>query len=143
MYELTVKERLVRFATYKCNDIASFEREAGLKVNALRSPSDPTMRVIQPVMEHFPDLNPDWLILGVGTMLRPLREAQQQMAPNARNDSLPTDVSEPTKPYTRNGESITLPRTAYDALIAQLSRKDQQLEDAAAQIHTLFEMVKE
>lgn len=141
MYDLTVKERLIRFATYKCNDIASFEREAGLKVNALRSPNDPTMRVIQPIMERFPDLNPDWLILGMGTMLRPLSEVPQAFDQAFPNDSSSDEVNEPTKPYTRHGESITLPRTAYDELVAQLKVKDQQLQDAAAQIATLLNII--
>lgn len=142
MYELTVKERLVRFATYKCNDIASFEREAGLKINALRSSSDPTMRVIQPVMERFPDLNPDWLILGVGTMLRPLSDAPQAVTTTATDEPSLEEVNEPTKSYHGvKSPDITLPLRVYEELLHQLKVKDQQLEDAAAQIRTLFEML--
>ena len=40
-----------------------------------------------------------------------------------------------------NRDTITLPVRVYDELLDQLRKKDKQLEDAAAQIKHLFDML--
>lgn len=136
MCDLTVKERLIRFATYKCNDIATFEREAGLKINALRSPNDPTMRVIKPIIKRFPELSLDWLILGTGTMLRSLSATNKEPI-----EPTECEISKSTQPYQNTCKTITIPCSAYNEFIDQLKVKDQQLHNLTAQIATLLQIV--
>ena len=70
---MTVKERLIQYIIYKNMSQGAFEKRVGLSNgyvnNIVRSPSDKIIQRITQVSE-FSDLNPVWLRMGVGEMLR-------------------------------------------------------------------------
>lgn len=70
---MTVKERLIQYLIYKRMSQAAFEKQVGLSNgyvnNIVRSPSDKIIQRITQV-EEFSDLNPVWLRMGVGDMLK-------------------------------------------------------------------------
>ena len=63
--------------------------------------------------------------------------------PHLTNGILPNrDTDQNLIPGTMpNSDTITLPVRVYDELLDQLRKKDKQLEDAAAQIKHLFDML--
>jgi hypothetical protein len=70
MLEDSVKQRLVRFAKYKCKSVRAFEMATNLTVgyiNAIRVSIQPDK--IQRIASYYPDLNIDWLMTGNGEML--------------------------------------------------------------------------
>lgn len=69
--ETTVKERLIRFIKLKKISVKKFEEVIGVSngyVSSIRKGIG-TERVNE-IIEHFPDLNRDWLLYGEGEMLK-------------------------------------------------------------------------
>lgn len=145
MYE-TVKSRLAMFAQHMGLTDQVLERSVGMSNGNLRKTGDIKGSTLCRVLQEYPQLSPDWLLNGEGSMIRSLREH-----PSVFTATVPCDssqeadasmVSEPTPAYHGiRSKDITLPVRVYEELLNQLKKKDQQLEDAAAQIRTLFEMI--
>jgi len=147
MYAMTTKERLQQYARYKFGEYKALELKCGLTHGTIGNKSEPNVRVLQKILEECPELNPDWLILGVGTMERgkPVTKAGTEgiKLTKAEPDvvSTPSNVmpaNEPTQPYKSNMrekvEMVTIPSSILDALRQQLENKD-------AQIATLLQVI--
>lgn len=68
---MTVKERLIEFIKYLEIGQGAFEKEVGLSngyVNNIRNSIQPDK--LQRISQHYPKLNPGWLMTGDGTMLK-------------------------------------------------------------------------
>lgn len=146
MYE-NVKKRLADFAASVGMNDKDFEDAIGMPKGTLRRlESEVKSSVISNAMRAFPKLSPDWLLNGEGPMLRSLREHPSVITTvpgdsSSGDDNQPA-VAEQTQSYRGvRSKDITLPVRVYEELLNQLKRKDQQLEDAAAQIRTLFEIL--
>lgn len=84
--ETTVKERLIRFIKLKKISVKKFEEVIGVSngyVSSIRKGIG-TERVNE-IIEHFPDLNRDWLLYGEGEMLKG-EEAIITHSPTADSD---------------------------------------------------------
>lgn len=147
MYAMTTKERLQQYARHKFGEYKALELKCGLTHGTIGNRSEPNVRVLQKVLEECPELNPDWLILGVGTMERGIPTAKPQpIGVKVTNDGLDIvtanvqslPVNEPTQPYKANkrekDEMVTIPSSILDALRQQLENKD-------AQIATLLQVI--
>lgn len=146
-YDFTIKSRLRKYVdTLNMSDRA-FEASARISQGFMKSASEPNGKAISAILTAFPELNPDWLILGNGSMLRTpsnLRPvAEVAPAPSATPAPDVTAAScEPTSPYhSPFSEDITLPKRVFEEMLTQLKNKDQQLQDAAAQIATLLQTI--
>lgn len=65
-----LKERLLSFIEYKKFSVQRFEHEVGLSNASVSKMGDNTRRsTIDRISNKFPELNPNWLITGVGEML--------------------------------------------------------------------------
>lgn len=147
MYAITPKERLRLYAKHRFGEYKALEIKCGLTNGTLANNSEPNVRVLQKVLEACPELSPDWLILGVGTMERGIPTAKPQpIGVKVTNDGLDivtanvqsAPVNEPTQPYKSNkrekDEMVTIPSSILDALRQQLENKD-------AQIATLLQVI--
>lgn len=92
--------------------------------------SEPTLSDIPPNRDTGPHIAP-------GTL--PNRDTGHHLSPG----TMPNRDSDPhlTTGTMPNRDTITLPVRVYDELLDQLRKKDKQLEDAAAQIKHLFDML--
>lgn len=146
-YVITIKERIRQFVKHLGMTDYAFETSIGASHPFVTTDSVPNGKVIKNILERFPDLNPDWLILGNGSMLRTpsnLRPvADVAPAPSATPAPEVTAAScEPTSPYhSPFSEDITLPKRVFEEMLTQLKNKDKQLQDAAAQIATLLQTI--
>lgn len=129
MADTPIKNRIRAFCGYLQMTDRDFQNRADLGDGFMARPSEPVAGAVASILRAFPQVSPDWLLLGRGDMLRSLGANK-------------LEVNEPTPSYHGiKSPDITLPVRVYEELLHQLKVKDQQLEDAAAQIHTLFEMI--
>lgn len=70
--ETTVNQRIEELKKiYARGNNSEFERLVGMKTNSLRSiigpqQSKPGFETLEAILKAFPNVNPDWLIIGVG-----------------------------------------------------------------------------
>lgn len=146
-YVITIKERIRQFVKHLGMTDYAFETSIGASHPFVTTDSVPNGKVIKNILERFPDLNPDWLILGTGSMLR----TPSNMRPVAEVIPAPSSPElaepKPTKPIQQvnmfsgpsgMSELINFMQQQIATYQEQLNRKDQQLADAAAQINTLL-----
>lgn len=137
MYAITPKERLQQYARYKFGTMKAMEVHCGLVNGQVGNNSGLNVTTVQKILEACPELNPDWLILGLGTMERgkPVTKAEPEVVSTLNNVA---QVNEPTQPYKSNkrekDEMVTIPSSILDALRQQLENKD-------AQIATLLQVI--
>lgn len=146
-YDITIKDRIRSYVSTLGLSDRDFERRAGVSQSFLSSSSEPSGKAITSILNAFPELNPDYLILGISPMLRTpsnlRRVAEVVPSPSATpaHDGVAAS-SEPTSPYhSPFREDITLPKRVFEEMLTQLKNKDQQLQDAAAQIATLLQTI--
>lgn len=138
MSETPIKDRIRAFATSVHMSDVKFQATANLGDGFMTRASEPSSTAISQILLAFPQLSPDWLLNGEGPMTRSLREHPSviDMTYGHKN------AAEPTPAYHGiNSKDITLPVRVYEELLNQLKKKDQQLEDAAAQIATILSML--
>ena len=77
---------------------AEIHVQPGTISNMMAGRNNPSLEVMKRIMERYPTLNPEWLILGVGEMWRtkPGQEAGlfDQLPPEGVKKKLPTDKKE-------------------------------------------------
>ena len=143
MYAITPKERLQQYARYKFGTMKAMEVHCGLVNGQIGNSSGLNVTTVQKILEACPELNPDWLILGVGTMERG-KPVEKPAGIKLRQDGIEivtappvAPANEPTQPYKSNREKdemVTIPSSILDALRQQLENKD-------AQIATLLQVI--
>ncbi len=143
MYAITSKERLQQYAKYKFGSYREMEMRCGLVNGAIGTATELSMKNLIKVLEECPELNPDWLILGIGTMERG-KYVEKPAGIKLRQDGIEivtappvAPVNEPTQPYKSKreiDEMVTIPSNILDALRQQLENKD-------AQIATLLQVI--
>lgn len=74
---------------------------AGTISNIMKGRNNPSLEVMQAVLERFRTINSDWLILGVGPMYRPTGEGIQTTLFDVKpqetaSDNTPTEAKENT-----------------------------------------------
>lgn len=85
--EISIKQRLLQFLSYKNIGQNKFEKMVGLSngyIKALRH--SPSYEKIQMIIRSFPELNEGWLLTGEGEMLQ--SEIQQQELNDDRQELL-------------------------------------------------------
>lgn len=74
-----LKERIIQFIDYKGISVQRFEKEVGLSNAAVSKMGDNTRRTtIDKISNHFPDLNPNWLLTGEGEMLNTINHSNNE-----------------------------------------------------------------
>lgn len=140
MYAITPKERLQQYAKHVFGNYKEMELHCGLVNGAIGTATELSMKNLIKVLEACPEISPDWLILGSGTMQRPSETTKPAPASPVFTEQ-PADiqtltVSDPTQPYKGKIKDgmITVPASLLAAL-------QQQLENKDAQIATLLQLL--
>jgi hypothetical protein len=72
------RERILQFVEYKRISKSRFYKETGLSNGFLDKNNNPCVDKVEQIIYIYPELNPEWLITGKGSMLRqpqePVRE---------------------------------------------------------------------
>jgi len=144
MYAITPKERLQQYARHRFGSYREMELHCGLVNGAVGTSTEVSMKNLVKVLEACPDLSPDWLILGMGTMERSLDLTNKKEGQNHEHDQGQMQASENTTIYHVNipnkGDEpmVTLPASVLKSLQQQLEQKDTQI----SQLLKLMEKLK-
>lgn len=146
----TIKSRVQAFFRHLDISQKEFNASIGVKAGFINTDSEPTGQILSQIIRAYPQLSPDWLLTGSGTMLRSLKDHPNITAITATDridDAIDLDtpkVAEPTQPY----KSAKKPETSLsDLLIASLQAHiadlQKQLENKDDQIATLLMKIPE
>lgn len=143
MYAITLKERLQQYAKIKFGSYKAMEVHCGLVNGQIGNNQGLNVTSVQKVLEKCPNLSPDWLILGMGTMerspdnlesislenIKKIKAQQEAISQEQKQDQ----VAEPTNIYHLNlpsqGEEplVTIPSSLLKTIQSQLEQKDNQI----------------
>ena len=97
--------------------------QAGTLSNIINGRNNPSLDVLQRVLNRFRTLSSDWLILGIGAMYRPKGEGPDNtlfnikpLEPEKRADE-PTDNKTAEKPENASAAALTVPKTVEKVVI--------------------------
>lgn len=122
--EDSVKQRLMKFMSYREMSASRFERMCGLSngyFNKLRNA--PGLDKIDKMLRVFPELNREWVLTGEGSMLN-----------EGYTTFEPVGLATPTAPNLENEIKI---------LQTQLELKEQLIDSLQAEVNTLKDMNKQ
>lgn len=69
--QITAKQRIEAYIAFKKISTFAFERTCGLSNGYLtKLTKSPTLDKVESIIKAYPDINPLWMMLGEGTMLR-------------------------------------------------------------------------
>lgn len=149
MYAITLKERLQQYAKFKFGTYKAMEVHCGLVNGQIGNNQGLNVTSVQKVLEKCPNLSPDWLILGMGTMERnpeklepiSLENLKKKKAQQEATSKEQEQVAEPTNIYHLNlppkGEEplVTIPSSLLKTIQHQLEQKDDQIAKLLALIN--------
>jgi transcriptional regulator with XRE-family HTH domain len=137
--ESTPGKRLQQWREFKGLSLTEMFRATGVKVTTLSTAesaaaSNPSYDTITKVLAAFPDLNPDWLLLGTSSMLRDGRTLTQLPA------ALPPAVREgmPPVPGTATPEQADFVGKVIRSLEAQIESQARTIEWQQEQLAVLI-----
>lgn len=121
-------QRLRQWRDYKGLKLADVSRDTGIKTTTLSTTeqpgaSNPSYDTISKVLAAYPDLNPDWLLLGTGSMLRDGR-ALSQLPPAVPSELQPSRPGLPKPGHATPAEADFVGRL--------IQRLETELADAKA-----------
>ena len=124
-----MKERMRKFIDSKCMSIREFERECGVSSGLLNNMERGFGKKTQRrIFERFPELNPEWLILGTGEMLRTPQNSVNIL--NGDNNTNNGHISV----LENNVEQLKNENEALKAENAQLKSQIAQLTDIISKL---------
>lgn len=83
--QMSVRDRILYYVDVLNVSKSKFEREAGLSnsyLNNLKDDIVPKPRIIERILDAYPNLNREWLMTGKGEMEKPLNPEVLQNVPN-------------------------------------------------------------
>ena len=121
----SIKDRIYQIIEEKGMNPYTFEKKAGLSNGYLKAiKEDIGSSKLEIILRKFPDISPDWLILGEGEMLRRDDNCNYQSAHGV-------DIS----------QTMINERPDIATLIEQLRAKDEQIRHLQSQAASLTEML--
>ena len=76
-----MKGRILRFLEQKNVSATKFADTIGITRSSMShivsGRNKPSMDMVQKILQHYPEVNPDWLILGQGDMFRQKKVTQE------------------------------------------------------------------
>lgn len=85
-YAVTIKDRVRKFSQLKGMRDTEFENAIKVAHGFMASNAEPNGKAIVSILTAFPDINPDWLILGAGEMTRAEKTPSTPSTPEAASE---------------------------------------------------------
>lgn len=122
---MTVKQRLIQFINYKNLSIRAFEKSIPLSNGYINNISQSISETkLQTISLRYPDLNPAWLLLGIGEMLK------DKIQTDYKEVHITSHHKEPDLPHVNVNESNQIEKAIL--LIAETNNK---LAEENRQLH--------
>ncbi len=131
----TEKERLVKLMDLQEMNAKQFAAEVGIQPgtisNIIKDRNKPSLEVLQRVMRRFPQVNPEWLMMGVGSIYRQNNDSQQTLfdiAPIEDTVQLEAEKRHQERQEREIPKTSTLPLTAMAMMAAQPDSKPRRVK---------------
>ncbi len=133
--EETVKQRLMKFIAAKEISLRTFAKMTGLSSSYISNlKSSPSANKLNNILSAFPELNPDWLMTGEGTMLKTITQTSHgdnspNIAGNGNTVNMPTldkaldEIAEMRKLLEKSIQNNKEQADNFFAIIEKLSEK--------------------
>ena len=138
-----IKERILQIADYYGISKEKFFEELAIsygnfKGSAKERPINSSF--LENLLTKYPDISPDWVLLGKGEILRKSMQSSIQGSGNiANNGDLNNSGTIDMRSY--NSESPDVLRAQIDLLDERIKEKDAQIKEKDAQIAKLLEIL--
>ncbi len=131
----TEKDRLVKLMNLQEMNAKQFAAEVGIQPgtisNIIKDRNKPSLEVLQRVMRRFPQVNPEWLMMGVGSIYRQNNDSQQTLfdiAPIEDTTQLEAEKRHQERQEREIPKGSTLPLTAMAMMAAQPDAKPRKVK---------------
>lgn len=140
MYTNSIKSRIRTFFSHLSVSQKVFNESIGVKAGFLNTDSEPTGQILSQIIKAYPQLSPEWLLSGEGSMIRPLREH-----PGAVDVQEPEEViSDLAYPYSyEDKQKPTMSELLISSLQAHIADLQKQLKTKDEQIATLLTKISQ
>ena len=126
----SVKERIIKFIDAKNISTRSFENTCSLSNGYIRQlRNSPTADKIENIINAFPELNRDWLLTGVGEMLK-------------NNQSVGNICNSNVSGVNVSGKEIHINPDAYNTLLKIVESNQKTTEKFQEQIDRLITIIE-
>lgn len=144
-----IKERIKQYAEYKCITISKLEQDTGIPNGIIGKNGNINVKTLAKVLNKYEDINPFWLILNKGEMLRRQEEetynmmvsepkAEYNVGKNAmgnisgEND---IDIKGDVNINKKNPDNQGNFKEIFDFLKSQIEEKDRQINHLMDILH--------
>ena len=128
--EETVKQRLMKFIAAKEISLRTFAKMTGLSSSYISNlKSSPSANKLNNILSAFPELNPDWLMTGEGTMLKNITQT-------SHGDNSPNIAGDGNQVTTNDLSGMIELQKGYQEMIKE---KDSQIDRLISVIEKLSE----
>lgn len=140
-YNLTVKQRIQKFAETTNLEDKYFEQRVGMSNGMLRRENNPTTPMLEKLKAAYPRLDMNWLITGEGPMLLPEKGMSKDLSIIGDHNIITSEVAESQLNYGKTAnmtDIIEVPLSIMAAINEQLKKKDAQIAFLQAEVHELI-----
>lgn len=118
-----MKDRIIQIMEKEGITAGKFAQQIGTQPSVIshiiNGRNKPSMEIIQKILSSFPTINPDWLILGVGSMHRSSTPAQTTLF----TDVMSHDVAPPAENKEKSSKRTTSKETEDIHIVGEVHQK--------------------
>lgn len=67
---MEIRDRIIQFVDYKRVSVTSFEKNIGASKSYISNTKNISAKVLSNILRIYPELSPEWILTGEGTMLK-------------------------------------------------------------------------
>lgn len=146
---MTITERLEEYMIHKGLNANRMTTQAGLSIGligrAIKNNTTLNSETIEKILQTFPDLNPEWLLLEQGNMMKSEQNISTVQSPGSVNSNINGvngNVSISQNDFSSMLDAQKAHRVMEGELIARLKTSQEQLSESQLQIRTLLEIIQ-
>lgn len=146
---MTITERLEVYMIHKGLNANRMTTEAGLSIGligrAIKNNTTLNSETIEKILHAYPDLNPEWLLLEQGDMIKSAQNINSNQSPGSVNSNINGvngNVSISQNDFSSLLDAQKAHREMASELIARLKASQEQLTESQFQIKTLLEIIQ-
>ncbi len=146
---MTITERLEEYMIHKGLNANRMTIKAGLSIGligrAIKNNTTLNSETIEKILQTFPDLNPEWLLLEQGNMIKSEQNISTVQSPGSVNSNINGvngNVSISQNDFSSMLDAQKAHREMEGELIARLKTSQEQLTESQSHIKALLEIIQ-
>ena len=86
---MEIRDRIIQFVDYKRVSVTSFEKNIGASKSYISNTKNISAKVLSNILRIYPELSPEWILTGEGTMLKKENAVQSILAIKSEDKGVP------------------------------------------------------